>query len=119
MNKRWIGSKNEDMAIQKKKKKGYEILERNWYHFKREIDIIARDKNQIVFIEVKSRKNDLYGDPEDAVNLKKQKIIIGAANSYIEKHQIDLEARFDIISILFKNHEPEIKHIVDAFHPQP
>ena len=70
--KKEFGNKGEDIAIEYLEKRGYIILERNFYCRQGEIDIIAKDKNEIVFIEVKSRSSIQYGCPSEAVN--KQKI---------------------------------------------
>ncbi len=113
-----IGKQGEDLATEFLEKQGYRILERNFVHNKKEIDIIAQDKNTIVFVEVKERATDIFGEPFEAVNLRKQKRIINVADSYIRKHNIDLESRFDIISIVKSpNEETKILHIKDAFTP--
>lgn len=92
-------------------------METNWRYKKLEIDIIALDNNIIVFVEVKTRGSDEYGEPETFVSLKKQRFIIEAANNYIIANNINYEARFDIVSILFKNNQFVIKHLPDAFYP--
>ncbi len=113
-----IGKQGEDLATEFLERQGYRILERNFVHNKKEIDIIAQDKNTIVFVEVKERSTDVFGEPFEAVNLQKQKRIINVADSYIRKHNIDLESRFDIISIVKSpNEETKILHIKDAFTP--
>ena len=83
----------------------------------KEIDIIARENDRIVFVEVKTRKNTRYGSPVEAVNMKKQKHIVDAAEEYIEKNNIELETRFDIISIIMDREKHGINHIKEAFHP--
>lgn len=113
-----IGKQGEDLATEFLERQGYRILERNFVHNKKEIDIIAQDKNTIVFVEVKERATDVFGEPFEAVNLQKQKRIINVADNYIRKHNIDLESRFDIISIVKSPHEEtKILHIKDAFTP--
>jgi len=111
-----LGKKGELMAIKYLKDRGYKILEVNWRDKHKEIDIIARDKNQIVFIEVKTRRNDYFGAPEEAVDMRKQKFLVDAAEEYINNKNIDLDARFDIISILMDRENPNIKHIKEAFY---
>jgi len=98
-------------------KKGYEIIERNWTFLKAEIDIIARDpeKNELVIVEVKARKKDPLVLPELAVNKKKRRLLITAADEYIVTNEIDLGCRFDIISIEKSNDEWHIDHIENAF----
>ena len=111
-----LGKFGEDLAVQYLIDKGYVILERNWRAYRKEIDIIAIDGKDIVFVEVKTRQDDEYGSPEMAVNRQKRSHIYTAASSYYYKHKISLEVRFDIISILYHHGKPEINHIIDAFH---
>ena len=95
---------------------GYKILETNWRSGHKEIDIIAKDENIIVFVEVKSRTNDIFAKPEDAVNFKKIKNIVRAANTYLISHKIENDSRFDIITLLLMpSGEYKIEHIKDAF----
>jgi putative endonuclease len=110
-----LGKRGELIAVDYLKSRGYKILEMNWRTKHKEIDIIAIDKNEIVFIEVKTRKNDYFGDPEEAVNLKKQKLLINAAEAYIFSNKIDLDARFDIISVICDGSNHSINHIKEAF----
>ena len=112
-----FGNKGEDAAAQYLVDKGYLIKDRNWRTGKLEIDIIAEYNNMIIFIEVKSRTGTYFEQPFQAVNKKKQKYLIIAANAYIEKFNIDLEARFDIISVVEKSNTFDIEHIDDAFYP--
>ncbi len=95
--------------------KGYSVLESNWRSGKLEIDIIAQNQNTLVFIEVKLRNNNDFGEPEFFVNPKKQNFIIRAANAYIEEKQIELESRFDIISLNIE--KAELIHLEGAFFP--
>ncbi len=120
LNKKILGNLGESLAYDFLVEKGYKILERNYVWRKNEIDIIAEDEKerQIVFIEVKTRNTDYFIQPFEAVDLKKQKAIIKVANAYIRSLNIDLEARFDIISIIqTKDETPSIEHIVGAFEP--
>ena len=112
-----LGKFGEELAVQYLVDKGYEILERNWHNVHKEIDIIARDGKFLVIVEVKTRQTDEYGNPDIAVTKKKQRMLIAAANAYITRKGLDMETRFDIISIIFKDGEPVIDHIVDAFLP--
>lgn len=113
-----IGTKGEQLAADFLSAKGYRIVQRNYFAFKVEIDLIALDEstNQIVFIEVKTLRNDFFQQPYEEVNLKKQRNIIKAADTYLRRHDIDKEARFDVVSIVLKPvSEPEITHIISAF----
>ena len=84
---------------------------------KLEIDIIAQIKDILVFVEVKTRLNEEHGDPEDAVTLKKQRFLIRAANYYILEKDLNLESRFDIITVLTENNKTIVKHLPAAFYP--
>lgn len=112
-----LGKEGESIARSLLLKKGYEILEINWHHGKNELDIIARDKEQLVIVEVKTRSNPYFETPKEAITIKKQRNIIKTANAYIEEKNINYETRFDIVSVLFWNNTTEIEHIEDAFYP--
>ena len=112
-----FGKLGEELAVNYLIGKGYEILERNWRNIHKEIDIIAKDGKDLVIVEVKTRQSDEYGDPDVAVTKKKQRMLIAAANAYITRNNLDIETRFDIISIVFKDDAPVIEHIEDAFLP--
>ena len=114
--KQSLGKIGEELAAQYLIDKGYEILERNWRAYRKEIDIIAIDGNDIVFVEVKTRQDDDYGSPEMAVNRQKRAHIYAAASAYYYEHKISLDVRFDVIAILYHDGQAEINHIVDAFH---
>ena len=112
-----LGKRGEELATQYLTEKGYEILERNWRNIHKEIDIIAKDGECLVIVEVKTRQTDEYGDPDMAVTRQKQWRLISAANAYVFQNKIDIDTRFDIISIVFHDDEPIIEHIEDAFLP--
>lgn len=112
-----FGKLGEELAFDYLTGKGYEILERNWRNVHKEIDIIAKEGKFLVIVEVKTRQTDEYGEPDVAVTRKKQRMLIAAANAYITRKGLDMETRFDIISIVFRDGEPVIEHIEDAFLP--
>lgn len=112
-----FGQIGEEMATNYLIKKGYTILERNWRFQKKEIDIIAKQKDTIAIVEVKTRSNEHFELPQEAVTKNKQKNVIKAADIYIQEKEIDLEARFDIITVLKVKNGFEIDHIKDAFAP--
>lgn len=131
------GNDGEDLAVAYLKKKGYHILERQWHHGHFELDIICEDPStsQIVFVEVKTRSDDSFGNPLDAIDRKKMARLAAAANHYIRVSRCPLEWRFDIIGIILhpyidpKAGEPHaltqeelarypiLEHIPDAFYP--
>lgn len=114
MKTREIGNIGEDLAVNFLLKLNYEILDRNYTKNHGEIDIIARDQNFIVFIEVKSRKNTNFGYPRDFVNLKKIKKLQETAQIYLVKKNLNnIPFRFDVIEIVFE--EEKIEHIINAF----
>lgn len=94
--------------------KGFSILEKNWRYGHWEIDIIAKDKDITVFVEVKTRTGTHFGNPEDAVNTHKQEKLKSATEMYIQKQNIVGDIRFDVISIQLSP-DVQILHIEDAF----
>ncbi len=107
-----IGKLGEDIAVKYLENIGYKIIERNFYCKQGEIDIIAKDEKEIIFIEVKTRTNILYGNPADAVNLQKQKHIYKSAKYYLYKHSLrDVFVRFDVIEIYYLKNKININHI--------
>jgi putative endonuclease len=111
------GKKGEKLALQHLRLEGYEILETNWHSNHREVDIIARLDELLVIVEVKTRTTTRFGEPESFVNKKKQKHLIRCANHYLLKHRLDLEVRFDIISVLIDKEDARLHHIPGAFSP--
>lgn len=111
-----LGKKGEEKAVDFLQKLGYEIVATNWLEHKFEIDIIAKDKNELVFVEVKTRATDYFGLPEEAVTQAKQNHLIDGANYYIEKNEIDLEARFDVVSVILNANTIKITHFKSAFY---
>ncbi len=110
------GKTGEDIATAFLRKKRYKIIERNYKCVFGEIDIVARDMSDIVFIEVKSRKSKDFGEPEDAVTLNKQRKISKVALNYLkEKNLDDHKARFDVIAIKLSTEGNIVKHIKNAF----
>lgn len=115
-----LGIWGEQYATNYLRDKGYEIIARNWRIGHRDIDIIARspDNTTVVFVEVKTRTNDVITKPEDAVNLKKIRNIGLAANAYVKQMNVVDMIRFDIITIVGNNdNSAQLEHIKDAFNP--
>jgi putative endonuclease len=115
-NQRKWGKTAEDLAAHFLEQSGLKILERN-FRFKRgEIDLIAEEGEELVFIEVKARRSNTFGAPEDAVTEKKQEQVHAVAEGYLFRHDIDdRPCRFDIVAIEYRNLKAEIRHIRDAF----
>jgi len=111
-----LGIKGENLAVTFLKKKGYRIIARNYKTFFGEVDIIAQDGNTIVFTEVKTRTDELFGRPFEAVNKKKRHKMKNVALLYMKGIERNVAVRFDVISIFYReNGEKEIEHIMDAF----
>jgi len=116
MNTKSIGDLGEAAAVKLLKRKGFKILETNYFMSFGEIDIIAKNKKTLVFVEVKTRKSDEFGKPGDAVGRSKQKRIIMVANHYISTFEEDLDVRFDVIEVTADgNKVSAINHIEGAF----
>ena len=115
-----LGKWGEDEAALYYEDRGYEILERDWKVGKRDIDLIAltEDKDTLVFVEVKTRQNNDLQEPEEAVDVKKMRNLAIAANAYVKLHGLDMDVRFDIISVVGKCSCVEsIECFEDAFNP--
>jgi putative endonuclease len=112
-----LGRQGEDIAAGWLQEHGYIIRHRNWKSGRTEIDIIAENERYIVFAEVKTRSADFLVDPAAAVNVPKQRTIIFAASDYIKNHNIDKEARFDIVTVLTDGVNHVIDHMENAFYP--
>lgn len=112
-----FGTQGEDIAIRHLRAKGYEILDKNWRSGHKEIDIIAMKDDTIVFVEVKARANAFYGNPEDAVNNRKMRNLINAADAYLRLNMIDLPCRFDVVAVTGTVNRPYIRHFEQAFRP--
>lgn len=112
-----FGKQGENLAAGYLLEEGYEILERNWRFKHIEVDIIARDKNELVIAEVKTRTGNSWGEPYTAVDIRKQRALIFAAERYIFSQNLDLDVRFDIVSIIIDHGRTVVEHIKEAFHP--
>ncbi len=114
--KKELGQRAESLATEFLQRKSYQIVERNWRFSRAEIDIIAKKDEVLIFVEVKMRSYDYYGNPEDFVSEKQQALIQEAATQYMEEVGHDWEIRFDVIAILWEDdREAKIRHIKDAF----
>ena len=115
MNKKVIGDKGEEEAVRFLVANGYEVIERNWRWRRSEIDIIARFEEAIVFVEVKSRKNEDFGLPEDFLSADQQDRIHLASEVFCEQIGWSGHIRFDIIAILESQFPNHLEHLEDAF----
>ena len=111
-----FGEKSENLAAWYLRENGYKIIEQNYRNRMGEIDIIAQDKNTIVFVEVKSRRSIRYGSPKWAVTPQKQRKISMVALYYLKAtKQIDAKARFDVVAITSNRDVPQIEIVKNAF----
>ena len=119
MEKKELGKKGEEIAIRFLKKRGYRILERNYVCKMGEMDIIAREKDTLAFIEVKTRTSTAFGPPQLAVNLTKQMQLSKVALYFLKEKKLEeVKARFDVVAILLGPQGEEIELIKDAFELQ-
>ena len=110
--KQELGKLGEQIAVEYLSKNKYQILERNFYCRQGEIDIVAKDKDEIVFVEVKTRSNYNFGRPSEAVDYNKQKHIYRVAKYYLYKRNLlNLFVRFDVIEVLIENGKFNVNHI--------
>ena len=111
-----LGALGEDMASTLLINKGYEILDRNWRWGRYEIDIVAQKNDLLVIAEVKTRHSNYFGEPEEFVSRIQQRRLVESANAYVERHGLETEVRFDIISIIYNSRQRKVHHIKDAFY---
>lgn len=110
-----LGKWGEELAAAYLREKGYAILERDWHSSHKDIDIIAQQRDCIVFVEVKTRRSRDFIEPEQAVNYNKQKNLRMAINHYVKSHHLNGPWRFDVITIVKRPGElmPDINHTED------
>ncbi len=113
-----IGNAGEQLARTFLEQKGYVILETNWRYKRAEVDIIAKEGEVLVFIEVKTRSTDAFGKPEEFITPHKENLLIAAASAYMEQINHEWAIRFDIISIIYRSAQHfQVEHFEDAFFP--
>lgn len=112
-----LGNKGEQLAAERLESLGYSIVERNYRSKHGEVDIIARDAEDLVFVEVKSRRSNSCGYPSEAVDSRKQTKLIRTAQRYlIERELGEIDSRFDVVEVYFTNGKPiQIEVIKGAF----
>jgi putative endonuclease len=110
------GKKGEDIAVAYLKRKGYQLLDRNYRCLFGEVDIVAKEGDMIVFIEVKSRRSEQFGDPQMAVGIQKQKKLSRIAMKYLEEKSLyPCNARFDVVAVKMFLTGTQIEIIRNAF----
>lgn len=112
-----IGEKAEKLAQAHLLKLGYQILDTNYQYGHLELDIVARDGDELVIVEVKGRSGIRYEHPSEAVTNSKIKRIVEAAEGYIHDKDWEGETRFDVVTVIFFEQKHELEHFKDAFYP--
>jgi len=111
-----LGKTGEDLACRELRRRGYSIVERRHRGRGGELDIIARDGETLVFIEVKAREDHSFGDAAEAVTARKRRRIVQLALGYVMRHRLtDVPCRFDVVSIHFDAGQPAIEIFQNAF----
>ncbi len=110
-----LGKKGEDVAAAYLTGKGYKILHRNYRTPLGEADMLISDNDILAFVEVKARTGNLFGEPFEAVDFRKQQKIKKIALYYLKLHRVEYQVRFDVVSIVSRNGKTDIKHIIEAF----
>jgi putative endonuclease len=111
-----FGSRGEKMAAEYLSGKGYSILFRNYRYLKAEIDILARKGELLVVVEVKTRSSEIVEAAAATVSRKKMNLLVMAADHFVVENALDVEVRFDIITVLKKADSYEIDHMENAFY---
>nr|WP_321232698.1 YraN family protein [uncultured Psychroserpens sp.] len=111
-----LGKKGEDIAIDFLLKHGYDIVTRNYVYQKAEVDIIAKKENVLAVVEVKTRTNANFGDPQQFLKPKQIQRIIKAVDEFVNSNNMDVEVRFDIIAIVLNKKGMTLEHLENAFY---
>jgi putative endonuclease len=111
-----LGKKGEQLAVDFLLKNGYEIIERNYRFDKAEVDIIAKQKDVLAIIEVKTRSTIDFGNPQDFVKPKQIQRLVKVVDEYVNVNNLDVEVRFDIVAIVKEGKGFSIEHLENAFY---
>lgn len=110
-----FGRTGEDYAADYLRGNGYFIRDRNWRTGHKELDIVAEKDNELIIVEVKTRRTTLYGHPVDAVSSLKIRKTVLAAEAYVRYFKLDMKIRFDVVTVVGSEPNMKIEHIEDAF----
>lgn len=111
-----LGKQGEQLAVDFLLENGYEIVERNFRFDKAEVDVIAKKKEVLAIIEVKTRSTVDFGNPQDFLKPKQIQRIVKAVDEYVTVNKLDVEVRFDIIAIIKNGKQFDIEHLENAFY---
>lgn len=115
-----LGKWGEQKAADYLEGKGYHIVERDWRLNRRDLDIIAVDGATMVFVEVKTRRNNVFMEPEQSVDYRKRRSLVIIANAFVKLNHVSMPLRFDIVTVTGTTDDCcEINHIENAFLPSP
>ena len=112
-----LGKTGEEIAAGYLAEKGFEILAKNWRYKQKEIDIIARDGDFLVIVEVRTRSSASWEHPKESITKRKIRFLTEAAEEYIMKNNIMTETRFDVVTLIPAGNKWEIEHLKEAFYP--
>ena len=113
-----FGRYGEDLACDELERRGYTVITRRYRTEHGELDIVARHGDYVVFVEVKARQDGSFGDPEEAVTLRKQQRMVAMATDYLTRHGLlNVACRFDVVGINIETDPPHVTIIEDAFRP--
>ncbi len=114
-----LGRWGEQKALEYLQAQGYQLLAQNWRRREGELDLVALDGTTLVFFEVKTRRSDTLGAPEESVDARKQAQIVRVAQRFIDEHPALRfgECRFDVLVIDLRHEPPQVRHLVNAFLP--
>lgn len=110
-----LGKRGEEEACRYLTHLDYRLLDRNWRCGHLEIDLVAEDFGEVVFVEVKTRRNETFADAADAVTLDKKRRLLRAAHAYLAQKQLDQPFRFDIITVVGEQPPFHVSHLQNAY----
>ncbi len=111
-----FGIEGEKIAVKYLTEKGYQVLRKNYRYLKAEVDIIAQKNNVLAIVEVRSRSTDFIEHIADTVTQKKIKLLVSAADQYVVENDLDVDVRFDIITVLKNKKTFELEHLENAYY---
>ena len=111
-----FGKLGEQMAIDFLTERGYTIMAQNYRYLKAEIDIVAECEGVLAIVEVKSRNKGFLEEVSSTINSKKVKLLTVAANQFVQERDLDVEVRFDVLTVIKKGENFEIEHVENAFY---
>ncbi len=111
-----FGRLGEEVAEDFLIKKGYKILRKNFYYAKAEVDIIAQKGEILAIVEVKSRSQHFVKDLKEVIHPKKIKLLVKATDYFVQENNLDVEVRFDVITVIKTKLGFSVEHLEDAFH---